>query len=72
LTDGGAAGAAIDNRLKTLEIHDQVKSKIVIQKVSNRPAETVAEGENELVFVLVGEIATVKGVELPGRFPAQF
>jgi hypothetical protein len=48
-----------------------VKSKIVIQKVSNRPAETVAEGENELVFVLVGEIATVKGVELPGRFPAQ-
>jgi hypothetical protein len=58
--------------LKTLEIQDQVKSKIVIQKVSGRPAETVAEGENELVFALVSEIVTVKGVELLGRFSAQF
>ena len=71
-TEGGAAGAPIVTMLKTLGIYDQVKSKIVAQTVPARAAESVAEGENELVFAPISEIATVNGVEVLGKFPKEF
>ena len=71
-TDGGAAAGAIAVMLKGLGIEDQVKSKIVLQNSPGRPAETVAEGENELVFAPVSEIGTVKGVEVLGFFPKEY
>lgn len=71
-TDGGAAGAAIVAMLKGLGIEDQVKSKIVLQQIPGRPALSVAEGENELMFAPVSEVGTVKGVEVLGYFPKEY
>jgi molybdate transport system substrate-binding protein len=71
-TDGGAAGAAIVAMLQDLGIEDQLKPKIVLQKTPGRPAESVAEGENELMFAPVSEIQTVKGVQLLGLFPQAY
>ncbi len=71
-TDGGAASAATLAMFKGLGIEDQLKSKIVLQKTPGRPAESIAEGENELMFAPISEIQTVKGVELLGVFPKEY
>ncbi len=71
-TDGGAAGAATLAMFKGLGIEDQLKPKIVLQKTPGRPAESIAEGENELMFAPVSEIQTVKGVELLGIYPKEY
>jgi molybdate transport system substrate-binding protein len=71
-TDGGAAGGAIIGMLKALGIQDQVQSKIVLQKAPGRASESVAGGENELVFAPISEIVTVNGVEVLGKFPKEF
>lgn len=71
-TDGGASAAAIVAMLKGLGIEEQLKSKIVLQTVPGRAAESVAKGENEIVFAPVSEIQTVKGVEVLGFFPKEF
>ena len=71
-TDGGAAGTAIQTMLQTLGIQDRMQSKIVLQKLPGRAAESVASGENELVLAPVSEVSTVPGVELLGKFPKRF
>jgi len=71
-TDGGAAGPSVLEMFEGLGISEQMKPKIVLQTVPGRPAISVAEGENELMFAPVSEIATVAGVEVLGRFPKEF
>jgi molybdate transport system substrate-binding protein len=71
-TDGGAAGPAVIAMFTGLGIEDQVKPKIILQKTPGRPAESVAEGENELMFAPISEIQTVKGVEVLGLFPKEY
>jgi molybdate transport system substrate-binding protein len=71
-TEGGAASDAILAMIRGLGIEDQLKSRIVLQSTPGRPAESVAEGENELAFAPVSELATVKGVEVLGLFPKQY
>jgi molybdate transport system substrate-binding protein len=55
-----------------LGIEDRLKPKIVLQKTPGRAAESVAEGENELIFGPVSEIQTVKGAQLLGLFPQAY
>lgn len=71
-TDGGAAANAVMAMLKGLEIEEQVKAKIHLQNQPGRPALSVAEGENELMFGPVSEIGTIKGVEVLGFFPKEY
>jgi molybdate transport system substrate-binding protein len=72
LTDGGASGPAVLAMFRALGIAAQLKPKTVLQKTPGRPAESVAEGENELMFAPVSEIQTIKGVEVLGKFPQEF
>lgn len=71
-TDGGASAPAVVAMFQALGITEQVKAKSVLQKTPGRPAESVADGENELMFAPVSEIQTVKGVEVLGKFPREF
>jgi molybdate transport system substrate-binding protein len=71
-TDGGAASGATVAMLKDLGIEDQLKPKIVLQKTPGRPAQAIAEGEEELMIAPISEIQTVKGVEVLGVFPKQY
>jgi len=71
-TDGGAAGPAVLAMFRALGIAEQMKPKTVLQKTPGRPAESVAEGENELIFAPISEIQTVQGVEVLGKFPPEF
>jgi molybdate transport system substrate-binding protein len=71
-TDGGAASTATLAMFKGLGIEDQLKPKIVLQKTPGRPAQAIAEGEEELMFAPVSEIQTVKGVEVLGLFPKEY
>lgn len=68
----GASTPTFNNILGRLGIADVVQSKVVLQTVSGRPAESVAEAENELVFAPLSEILGVRGVEVLGLFPAEF
>jgi hypothetical protein len=49
-----------------------VKSKVVLQHMPGHASESVAEGQNELVFAPVSEIQTIKGVAVLGLFPQKF
>jgi molybdate transport system substrate-binding protein len=71
-TDGGASAPAVLAMFRALGIAEQMKPKTVLQKTPGRPAESVAEGENELMFAPISEIQTVKGVEVLGKFPQKF
>jgi molybdate transport system substrate-binding protein len=71
-TDGGASAPAVLAMFRALGIVEQMKPKSVLQKTPGRPAESIAEGENELMFAPISEIQTVKGVEVLGKFPRQF
>ena len=71
-TDGGASAPAMVAMFLALGITEQVKAKSVLQKTPGRPAQSIAEGENELMFGPVSEIQTVKGVEVLGKFPREF
>jgi molybdate transport system substrate-binding protein len=71
-TDGGAASGATVAMLKGLGIEDQLKSKIVLQKTPGHAAESVAAGQNELIFGPVSEIQTVPGAEVLGLFPKEY
>ena len=71
-TEGGAAEPAMLAMLRALGIAEQIKPKTVLQKTPGRPAESVAAGENELMFAPISEIQTVKGVEVLGKFPREF
>lgn len=71
-TDGGAASAATVAMFKGLGIEDELKPKIVLQNTPGRPAQAIAEGEEELMFAPVSEIGTVKGVEVLGVFPKEY
>jgi molybdate transport system substrate-binding protein len=71
-TDGGASAPAVLAMFRALGIAVQMKPKSVLQKKPGRPAESVAEGENELMFAPISEIQTVKGVEVLGKFPREF
>jgi molybdate transport system substrate-binding protein len=68
----GAATAAINNMFERLGIAADLKSKIVFQPVGGKAEESVASGENELVFGPVSEIIPVHGVEVLGVFPSEF
>lgn len=71
-TDGGASAAATLAMFKGLGIEEQLKPKVVLQKTPSRPAESIAEGEYELMFAPISEIGTVKGVEILGLFPKEY
>lgn len=71
-TEGGAASGATAAMLKGLGIEDQLKSKIVLQKTPGHAAESVAAGQNELIFGPVSEIQTVPGAEVLGLFPKEY
>ena len=71
-TDGGASAPAVVAMFQAMGITEQVKAKSVLQKTPGRPAQSIAEGENELMFGPVSEIQTVKGVEVLGKFPREF
>ena len=71
-TDGGASAPAVLAMFRALGIAEQMKPKSVLQKTPGRPAESIAEGENELMFAPISEIQTVKGVEVLGKFPREF
>jgi len=69
----GAATAAINKMIDRLGIAEQLKSKLVFQTAAGGKAEeTVAAGENEIVFAPVSEIIPVKGIEVLGLFPKEF
>ena len=69
----GAATAAINKMIDRLGIAEQLKSKLVLQTAAGGKAEeTVAAGENEIVFAPVSEIIPVKGIEVLGLFPREF
>jgi molybdate transport system substrate-binding protein len=71
-TKEGASTAAINDMLQHLGIADQINAKTAFQTVTGRAEESVAEGENELVFAPLSEIITVKGIEVLGLFPKEF
>ena len=71
-TDGGAASASTLAMFQGLGIEDQLKSKIVLQQTPGRPAQSIAEGQYELMFAPVSEIGTVQGVEILGYFPKEY
>jgi molybdate transport system substrate-binding protein len=71
-TKEGAASASIASMLSSLGIQEALASRIVLETVPGRPAESVAEGKNEIVFAPVSEILSVHGVEVLGLFPKQF
>jgi molybdate transport system substrate-binding protein len=71
-TDGGASAPAVLEMFRALGIAEQMKPKSVLQKTPGRPAESIAQGENELMFAPISEIQTVKGVEVLGKFPREF
>lgn len=68
----GAATTAINNMFARLGIAAELKSKIVLQTESGKAEETVATGENELVFGPVSEIIPVHGIEVLGLLPREF
>jgi molybdate transport system substrate-binding protein len=68
----GAATASINSMFDRLGIAADLKSKIVFQPVGGKAEESVAAGENELVFGPVSEIMPVHGVEVLGLLPAEF
>jgi len=68
----GAATGAINSMFERLGIAADLKTKIVFQPVGGKAEESVAAGENELVFGPVSEIIPVHGVEVLGLFPAEF
>jgi molybdate transport system substrate-binding protein len=71
-TKEGASAAAVVDMLNRLGITAEVDRKTVFQTVSGRPAQSVADGENEIVFAPVSEIVSVRGVEVLGLFPPEF
>jgi molybdate transport system substrate-binding protein len=68
----GAATGTFNQMMATLGITDAMRAKVVLQPPGTMPADTVAEGKNELVFAPLSEIIAVKDVEVLGRFPQQF
>lgn len=71
-TKEGAATAAFNKMIDQLGIASQLKPKIVLQAESGKAEESVAKGENELVFAPVSEIIPVAGIEVLGLFPPEF
>ncbi len=71
-TDGGASAPAVLAMFRALGIAEPMRAKSILQKTPGRPAESIAEGENELMFAPISEIQTVKGVEVLGKFPREF
>lgn len=68
----GAATGAINKMFEQLGIAEQLKPKLALQTVSGKAEETVAAGENEIVFGPVSEIIPVSGVEVLGLLPKEF
>lgn len=68
----GAATVAIEKMIDWLGIAAELKPKIVYQSASGKAEETVAKGENEIVFAPVSEIIPVPGIEVLGLFPPEF
>jgi molybdate transport system substrate-binding protein len=68
----GAGTPAYIKMFDQLGITADLKSKIVFPPVGGNVEESVARGENELVFAPVSEILPVHGVEVLGKFPSEF
>ena len=58
--------AAIERMLTSLGVASEVQSKVVLQTIAGRAAESVALGEHELAFAPVTEIVGLSGVEVLG------
>jgi molybdate transport system substrate-binding protein len=61
----------IDKIYERLGIVNEVRSKIIFQKEPGRPLASVAEGNSELVIILVSEILAFPGVDLLGPLPTE-
>ena len=68
----GAATGTFNEMLASLGIAEAMKPKIVLQPPGSVPADTVAAGQNELVFAPLSEIIAVQNVEVVGKFPRDF
>ncbi|MEQ1945671.1 MAG: substrate-binding domain-containing protein [Bryobacteraceae bacterium] len=68
----GAATAAFVAMFQKLGIEAALEPKLVRQTVTGRPAESVAEGENEVVLAPVSEIRPVAGLDVLGLIPQEF
>jgi molybdate transport system substrate-binding protein len=71
-TEGGASAGPVEDMLRALGIAEQLRPRIVLQRVPGIAADTVAHGDNELVFAPRSEIQNVAGVEVLGLFPKEF
>lgn len=67
----GAATGTFNEMMATLGITDAMQSKIVLQPPSVRPSDTVANGQNEMVFAPVSELL-LPGIQVLGIFPKEF
>jgi molybdate transport system substrate-binding protein len=68
----GAGVTAIQRMIRELGIEREMKTKLVALDIAGRGGESVANGEYELSFAPVTEIAAYPGAEVLGVFPAEF
>lgn len=67
----GASRVYIEHAIERLGIADDLKSKTVLGPGRGASQESVAEGQVELVLILISEILPVRGIELVGPLPAE-
>jgi molybdate transport system substrate-binding protein len=67
----GASTAALLEMMRRLGIADQMAVKTALQTVSGRPAESVMEGQNEIVLAPLSELR-VAGIQILGPLPKEF
>jgi molybdate transport system substrate-binding protein len=67
----GASAAALTTMMATLGIAEAMKSKIVLQPPSVRPADAVAAGQEELVLAPLSELQS-PGLQVLGLLPKEF
>lgn len=67
----GASTAALLEMMRRLGIVDEMAAKTVLQTVSGRPAESVMEGQNEIVLAPLSELR-VAGIQILGPLPKEF
>lgn len=67
----GAATGAFNDMMAALGIADAMKSRIVLQPPSIRPADTVVAGQEEIVLAPVSELQSPQ-LQVLGVFPKEF
>ncbi|MBI3050394.1 MAG: substrate-binding domain-containing protein [Acidobacteria bacterium] len=71
-TEGGASSGPVLAMIRALDLEEQLRPRIVLQRVPGTAAGAVARGDHELFFAPVSEIQAVPGVEVLGLLPPPF